>query len=76
MIRRKIIFLWELGKYKLKSIDINTQMDLELNTSWWDKEKELKVDSVTVRIYGTIAEMYNAYKLRRSRFNYKPKLEC
>lgn len=50
-------------------------MNLELNNYWWNKEEELKIDSITVRIYGTIAEMYNAYKLRRSRFNYKSKFE-
>ena len=58
------------GKYKLYSIDPNTQMDLKLNDYWWNKDVELKVDSITVRIYRTVAEVYNAYKLRRSRFNY------
>lgn len=52
------------GKYRLKTTDISTQIELEKNPNWWNKEKEnLRIDTITVRIYGTIGELYNAYKL-------------
>ena len=52
------------GKYKLQSVDISSQIELKQNTNWWNVEKEkLRIDTITVRIYGTIAEVYNAYKL-------------
>lgn len=51
------------GKYKVETVDINSQMELKINNEWWDKEKKLRIDKITVRIYGAIAEIYNAYKL-------------
>lgn len=52
------------GKYKIVSVDTNSQMDLEINSNWWDKENSnLRIDTITIRIYGTVAEIYNAYKL-------------
>ncbi len=50
------------GKYKLQSIDLSTQMELKANQNWW-KEENLRIDTITIRIYGTVAEVYNAYKL-------------
>lgn len=52
------------GKYRLKSTDISTQLELEKNLEWWNsKEIEPRIDTITIRIYGTIGELYNAYKL-------------
>lgn len=52
------------GKYKISSIDINSQMEMKINQDWWNnKEKNLRLDTITVRIYKEIAEIYNAYKL-------------
>lgn len=52
------------GKYKVQSVDISSQIELNKNTNWWDKENvALRIDTITIRIYGTIAEIYNAYKL-------------
>ena len=52
------------GKYKVQSVDISTQIELKQNKNWWNFENiSLRIDTITVRIYGTIAELYNAYKL-------------
>lgn len=52
------------GKYKLQSVDISSQLELKQNPNWWNKDNiKLRIDTITVRIYGTIAEVYNAYKL-------------
>lgn len=52
------------GKYKLQTIDISSQMELVANVNWWNAgNTTFKTDSITIRIYGTIAEVYNAYKL-------------
>ncbi len=52
------------GKYKLESVDISSQMELKTNQNWWNIENvDLRIDTITVRIYETVAEVYNAYKL-------------
>ncbi len=52
------------GKYKVDSVDIVSYIELKKNQNWWNEEREnLKIDTITIRIYGTIAELYNAYKL-------------
>lgn len=52
------------GKYKLDSVDITSQLELKENPNWWNAEnKDLRINTITVRIYGSIAEVYNAYKL-------------
>lgn len=52
------------GKYKLKSINTGFQMELEENENWWNKSADsLRINTITIRIYETIAEVYNAYKL-------------
>lgn len=52
------------GKYKLQSIDITTNLTLKENLAWWNAENvNLRIDNITVRIYGNASELYNAYKL-------------
>lgn len=52
------------GKYKLQSIDITTGFELKENLEWWNSENiDLRIDNITVRIYGNVSELYNAYKL-------------
>ncbi|MCI9365210.1 MAG: hypothetical protein HFJ54_00850 [Clostridia bacterium] len=52
------------GMYKIQEIDINSQLELKLNTSWWNIKKVTpKIDKINVKIYSSIAEVYNAYKL-------------
>ncbi|MCI8393277.1 MAG: hypothetical protein HFJ24_01610 [Clostridia bacterium] len=53
------------GRYKLKAINTSSQMELEQNNNWWNKSTEnLRINTITIRIYETIAEVYNGYKLR------------
>ncbi|MCI8621818.1 MAG: hypothetical protein HFJ50_09250 [Clostridia bacterium] len=52
------------GKYKLKTSENNLEIEFEKNPNWWDIEnKNLRIDTVTIRKYEEIAEVYNAYKL-------------
>ena len=52
------------GRYKLYSVDVNSQIDLIKNEEWWNKEAvDLRIDNIVIRVYGTVAELYNAYKL-------------
>ncbi len=51
------------GKYKLRTID-NSQIDLEENTIWWNSQNtNLRINKIEIRIYGSISEVYNSYKL-------------
>lgn len=52
------------GKYRLQSIDIATNLTLKENSAWWNTENvKLRINNITVRIYGNASELYNAYKL-------------
>lgn len=52
------------GKYKIQVVDLNSQIDLIENPNWWNKDEvKLNFDTITVRVYGTLSEVYNAYKL-------------
>lgn len=52
------------GIYKLQSIDMNSQIQLKLNSNWWNlSEKTPKIDEVNIKIYTSASEVYNAYKL-------------
>lgn len=47
----------------MQTID-GVQIELKQNLEWWSTEKEnLEIGTITIRIYGNIAELYNAYKL-------------
>ncbi len=52
------------GIYKINSVDINTQMQLKINTNWWNLSNiSPKAEELNVKIFSSVAEMYNAYKL-------------
>ena len=52
------------GKYKIQVVDLSSQIDLMRNPNWWNADKvNLNFDTITVRVYGTLSEVYNAYKL-------------
>ena len=45
------------GKYKMQTID-GVQIELKQNLEWWSTEKEnLKIGTITIRIYGNIEEL-------------------
>lgn len=50
--------------YRIQALDLSSQVELKLNTNWWNiKEKTPKVDKIYIKLYTTISEVYNAYKL-------------
>lgn len=52
------------GMYKLQSVDLNSQLELKLNPTWWNLEnKKPRIEKINVKIYASISEVYNAYKL-------------
>ncbi len=52
------------GMYKVQSIDVSSQIELKANKDWWNVNNKLaKMDMVSIRIYSSISELYNAYKL-------------
>ncbi len=52
------------GMYKAQSIDLNSQIELKANQNWWNIEnKKTKLDTINIKIYSSISEVYNAYKL-------------
>lgn len=52
------------GKYKVSTVDMVAQIELKKNDNWWKKEEvNSRIDTITIRIYKSVAEVYNAYKL-------------
>ncbi len=52
------------GMYKIKSVDKSSQIQLVNNTSWWNSEEvKPKLSDINIKIYSSVAEVYNAYKL-------------
>lgn len=50
------------GRFKISEVNNNTII-LEKNKSWWNKEKNTNIEKITINIYSTVAEMYNAFKM-------------
>lgn len=52
------------GIYKINSVDATSQMQLKINTNWWNIENiHPKAEELNVKIFSSVAELYNAYKL-------------
>lgn len=52
------------GIYKINSVDVTSQMQLKINTNWWNIENiNPKAKELNVKIFSSVAELYNAYKL-------------
>ena len=50
------------GKYKISEVQ-PSYITLVKNTSWWNKEKELTIEKITINLYSSIGELYNSFKL-------------
>lgn len=50
------------GKYKISDVQ-SSHIILVKNTSWWNKEKNLKIEKITVNLYSSIGELYNSFKV-------------
>ena len=50
------------GKFKISEVQ-PSYLILERNTSWWNKEKEVTLQKITVNLYSSIGELYNSFKI-------------
>ena len=50
------------GKYKVENVQEN-YITLTKNTNWWDRDTKLSLEDITVNVYDSIGELYNAFKL-------------
>ena len=50
------------GKYKVEEVQEN-YITLTKNTNWWDRDTELSLEKITVNLYDSIGELYNAFRL-------------
>lgn len=50
------------GKFKISEVE-SSYLLLEKNTSWWNKEKNITVEKITVNLYSSIGELYNSFKI-------------
>lgn len=52
------------GAYKVNSVDLSKQIEIKINQNWWNIQNiKHKMDKITIKVYSTVAEVYNAYKL-------------
>ena len=50
------------GMYKIKNIE-STGIELVTNDEWWNKEKTPKINNITINLYTSMGELYNAFKI-------------
>lgn len=50
------------GKYKITEVQ-PSYIILEKNAGWWNKEKNLTIEKITVNLYSSIGELYNSFKI-------------
>lgn len=50
------------GRYKIADVQ-PSYLILQKNESWWNKEKTLTIEKITVNLYSSIGELYNSFKI-------------
>ena len=50
------------GEFKISEVTNNTIV-LEKNDDWWNKKKNTTINKITINLYSTVAELYNAFKM-------------
>ena len=50
------------GRFKISEVT-NNSIILEKNETWWNKEATSTIDKITINLYSTVAELYNAFKM-------------
>ena len=50
------------GKFKISQAE-SSYLLLEKNMSWWNKEKSITIEKITVNLYSSIGELYNSFKI-------------
>ncbi len=50
------------GKYKIAEVQ-PSYLILQKNEGWWNKEKSLTIEKITVNLYSSIGELYNSFKI-------------
>lgn len=50
------------GQFKISEVTNNTIV-LEKNSNWWNKENKTVIEKITINLYSTVAELYNAFKM-------------
>lgn len=50
------------GKFKISQAE-SSYLILEKNNSWWNKEKNITIEKITVNLYSSIGELYNSFKI-------------
>lgn len=50
------------GKFKISDVQ-SSYITLVKNTNWWNKEKEVTLEKITINLYSSIGELYNSFKI-------------
>lgn len=50
------------GKFKISETE-SSYLLLEKNNSWWNKDKNITIEKITVNLYSSIGELYNSFKI-------------
>lgn len=51
------------GMYKIYNVENNT-ITLKKNQNWWGiQDKNAKIETITINLYGSMGEVYNAFKI-------------
>ena len=50
------------GEFKIADVQ-SSYITLSKNTSWWNKEKDSILETITVNLYSSVGELYNSFKI-------------
>ena len=50
------------GKFKITDAQ-SSYLTLEKNSNWWNKEKSVTLEKITVNLYSSVGELYNSFKI-------------
>ena len=50
------------GQFMISEVNNNTIV-LEKNENWWNTDKTSVINKITINLYSTVAELYNAFKM-------------
>lgn len=50
------------GMYKIFDVQ-SSYINLTKNTTWWNKDKSITLEKITINLYSSVGELYNSFKM-------------
>ncbi len=50
------------GKFKISEVE-SSYIILNKNTNWWNRDKDITIEKITINLFSSIGELYNSFKI-------------